>query len=226
MERRVSHWTCGLLCSIFWMCSSCILHSALGLNGQLALWSCPVPQLLWLSFMQSCSSWVLTAQNMARWYSGPLHQRPWNSDSSRTDFFPFYHKNTDLHRYHILVFAFLPRLTKHFFEKYGDMPAEVETKYILRYYLGMAALATWAGSEAVLPAYIIGMVLAGILKKSMHLFGALRTLTLGFLTPFYFICEALSCPFKHSSPPLCIHPIAYRKNSHKNRWSHTLLPRC
>jgi glutathione-regulated potassium-efflux system ancillary protein KefC len=48
-------------------------------------------------------------------------------------------------------------------------------------------LALWAGSEAVLPAYLIGMVLAGTVGKDHSLIRRLRTLTFGFLTPFYFI---------------------------------------
>jgi len=87
----------------------------------------------------------------------------------------------------ILVFVFLPRVTRIFFERYGDLPAEIETKYILLVLFGLAALATWAGSEAVLPAYIIGMVSAGVMGKNHAFIRRLRTLTLGFLTPFYFI---------------------------------------
>jgi len=52
---------------------------------------------------------------------------------------------------------------------------------------GMGALASWADSEAVLPAYIIGMVLAGTVGKDHVLIRRLRTVTFGLLTPFYFI---------------------------------------
>jgi Kef-type K+ transport system membrane component KefB len=51
----------------------------------------------------------------------------------------------------------------------------------------MGALATWADSEAVLPAYLMGMVLAGTVGKDHVLVRRLRTLTFGLLTPFYFI---------------------------------------
>jgi Kef-type K+ transport system membrane component KefB len=51
----------------------------------------------------------------------------------------------------------------------------------------MGALAAWAESEAVLPAYLIGMVLAGTVGKDHALVRRLRTLTFGLLTPFYFI---------------------------------------
>lgn len=49
------------------------------------------------------------------------------------------------------------------------------------------ALAAWADSEPVLPAYLIGMVLAGTVGKDHALVRRLRTLTFGLLTPFYFI---------------------------------------
>lgn len=87
----------------------------------------------------------------------------------------------------ILVFIALPRITTYFFRKFGDLPAEIETKYILLVLFAMGALAAWAGSEAVLPAYIIGMVLAGSVGKNHAFIRRIRTLTLGLLTPFYFI---------------------------------------
>lgn len=87
----------------------------------------------------------------------------------------------------IVVFAALPFVTPWFFERYGGRVSELETKYILLLLFGLGGLATWAGSEAVLPAYIVGMVLAGTVGKDHILVRRLRTLTFGFLTPFYFI---------------------------------------
>jgi Kef-type K+ transport system membrane component KefB len=87
----------------------------------------------------------------------------------------------------VVVFAALPFVTPWFFQKYGGRVSELETKYILFLLFGMGGLAGWAGSEAVLPAYIIGMVLAGTVGKDHILVRRLRTLTFGLLTPFYFI---------------------------------------
>jgi Kef-type K+ transport system membrane component KefB len=87
----------------------------------------------------------------------------------------------------IVVFTILPWLTPRFFRLYGGRPSELETKFLLLCLLGMGALATWADSEAVLPAYLIGMVLAGTVGKDHALVRRLRTLTFGLLTPFYFI---------------------------------------
>jgi Kef-type K+ transport system membrane component KefB len=85
------------------------------------------------------------------------------------------------------VFVLLPWLTPRFFRWYGGRPSELEAKYLLLFLFGMGALATWAESEAVLPAYMIGMVLAGTVGKDHVLVRRLRTLTFGLLTPFYFI---------------------------------------
>lgn len=87
----------------------------------------------------------------------------------------------------IVALAILPWITPRFFQRYGGRPSELEAKYLLLCLFGLGALAAWAGSEAVLPAYLIGMVLAGTVGKDHSLVRRLRTLTFGFLTPFYFI---------------------------------------
>ena len=48
-------------------------------------------------------------------------------------------------------------------------PSELETKFLLVCLLGLGALATWADSEAVLPAYLIGMMLAGTVGRRITL---------------------------------------------------------
>ncbi|PYX52792.1 MAG: potassium transporter Kef [Acidobacteria bacterium] len=87
----------------------------------------------------------------------------------------------------VAVFAVLPFLTPWFFRFYGGRVSELEAKYLIFVLFAMGGLAVWSGSEAVLPAYIIGMVLAGTVGKDHVLIRRLRTLTFGLLTPFYFI---------------------------------------
>ncbi len=87
----------------------------------------------------------------------------------------------------VAIFAVLPFLTPWFFKFYGGRVSELEAKYLLFVLFAMGGLAVWSGSEAVLPAYIIGMVLAGTVGKDHVLIRRLRTLTFGLLTPFYFI---------------------------------------
>lgn len=73
-----------------------------------------------------------------------------------------------------VVFAVLPFLTPWFFRKYGGRVSELEAKYIMFLLFGLGGLALWAGSEAVLPAYLIGMVLAGTVGKDHSLVQRLR----------------------------------------------------
>jgi len=87
----------------------------------------------------------------------------------------------------VIVFAVLPIVTPRFFRRYGGRVSELEAKFILFAVFAMGGLAVWAGSEAVLPAYLIGMVLAGTVGNDHVLVRRLRTVTFGLLTPFYFI---------------------------------------
>jgi Kef-type K+ transport system membrane component KefB len=87
----------------------------------------------------------------------------------------------------VVVFLILPLLTPRFFKRYGGRVSELEAKFILLALFAMGGLAVWAGSEAVLPAYLIGMVLAGTVGNDHVLVRRLRTVTFGLLTPFYFI---------------------------------------
>ena len=102
-------------------------------------------------------------------------------------FSPFSIKTLVFFGVSVVAFIILPWLTPRFFKLYGDRPSELETKYLLLILFALGALASWADSEAVLPAYMIGMVLAGTVGKDHALIRRLRTLTFGLLTPFYFI---------------------------------------
>jgi glutathione-regulated potassium-efflux system ancillary protein KefC len=87
----------------------------------------------------------------------------------------------------VVVFVALPFITPRFFRRYGGRVSELEAKSLLLALFAMGGLALWAESEPVLPAYLIGMVLAGTVGKDHVLVRRLRTLTFGLLTPFYFI---------------------------------------
>jgi glutathione-regulated potassium-efflux system ancillary protein KefC len=102
-------------------------------------------------------------------------------------FSPFTYKTLIFVGAGVAVFVVLPTITPRFFKRYGNRPAELEAKYLLLLLFGMGGLALWAGSEAVLPAYVIGMMLAGSVGKDHVLIRRLRTLCFGLLTPFYFL---------------------------------------
>lgn len=102
-------------------------------------------------------------------------------------FAPFTYKTVIFAAAAAAVCLLLPRVTQRFFRRYGERPSEFETKYLLLALFGLGALASWADSEPVLPAYLIGMVLAGTVGHNHALIRRLRTLTFGLLTPFYFL---------------------------------------
>lgn len=104
-----------------------------------------------------------------------------------------------------VAFFVLPFVTPCFFKRYGGRPSELEAKFLMFALFGLGALATWAESEAVLPAYLIGMVLAGTVGKDHALIRRLRTLTFGLLTPFYFIRAGSLV----SLPALVVAPAAF-----------------
>lgn len=104
-----------------------------------------------------------------------------------------------------LAFFVLPWIVPRFFKRYGGRPSELEAKFLMFTLFGLGALATWADSEAVLPAYLLGMVLAGTVGKDHALIRRLRTLTFGLLTPFYFIRAGSLV----SLPALAAAPLAF-----------------
>jgi glutathione-regulated potassium-efflux system ancillary protein KefC len=85
------------------------------------------------------------------------------------------------------AFVGLPKITPRAYAIFGGKPSEFESKFLLFCLMGLGALAVWAGSEAVLPAYLIGMALAGSVGRDAALVKRLRAITIGLLTPFYFI---------------------------------------
>ena len=87
----------------------------------------------------------------------------------------------------VAAFLLLPVVTPHLVNHYANRTAAFRTKWVLFILFGLGALALWSGSEAVLPAYIAGMVLASTLGTDSVFVRRLRTLTIGFLTPIYFL---------------------------------------
>jgi Kef-type K+ transport system membrane component KefB len=83
--------------------------------------------------------------------------------------------------------AVLPSTSHWLTRIYAHRTAAIRTKWVIFVLFGLGALALWARSEAVLPAYLAGMVLAEFSTRDTSWIRRLRTLTIGFLTPFYFI---------------------------------------
>jgi Kef-type K+ transport system membrane component KefB len=102
-------------------------------------------------------------------------------------FAPFTYKTLIFSVACVVVLGLLPFLTRWMTNLYAHRTAAIRTKWVMLILFGLGALALWSGSEAVLPAYIAGMVLAGDAAKDTFWIRRLRTLTIGLLTPFYFI---------------------------------------
>lgn len=81
----------------------------------------------------------------------------------------------------------LPPFTAWFFAKIGTRISEPETKFILVILFALGTLATAAQSEAVLPAYLVGMVLAPVFLDNHTLAQRMRVIAFSLLTPFYFL---------------------------------------
>lgn len=86
-----------------------------------------------------------------------------------------------------IVLFLLPKFTPWFFEKVGSRISEPETKFIFLLLFGLGGLALMAKSEAVLPAYLVGMVLAPFFLKNKTLSHRMRVTAFTMLTPFYFL---------------------------------------
>jgi len=81
----------------------------------------------------------------------------------------------------------LPKFAPWFFEKLGPRVSEPQTKFVALVLFLLGGLASVAGSEAVLPAYIVGMVLAPTFLKDRELPHRMRVVAFTMLTPFYFL---------------------------------------
>ena len=82
---------------------------------------------------------------------------------------------------------FLPRFAPWFFNKVGHRVSEPETKFIALILFLLGGMGSIAGSEAVLPAYLVGMVLAPTFQKDPGLAHRMRVVAFTILTPFYFL---------------------------------------
>jgi Kef-type K+ transport system membrane component KefB len=81
----------------------------------------------------------------------------------------------------------LPRFAPWFFGKVGRRVSEPEIKFVLLVLLGLGGLASIAGSEAVLPAYLVGMALAPAFLADPELPHRMRAIAFTILTPCYFL---------------------------------------
>jgi Kef-type K+ transport system membrane component KefB len=85
------------------------------------------------------------------------------------------------------VLFMLPRTLRWVIANMGHRVSEPEVKVILVVLLALGGLATAAGSEAVLPAYVAGLVVAGVFMNDRVVLDRIRTIAFALLTPFFFL---------------------------------------
>jgi Kef-type K+ transport system membrane component KefB len=91
-----------------------------------------------------------------------------------------------------IFLVFMPLATRTIIGQYRTAHvSEPEVKFILFALFFLGGLATTAKSEAVLPAYLIGLVLAGVFIKDKTLVHRMRSVAFAMFTPFYFIKAGL-----------------------------------
>jgi Kef-type K+ transport system membrane component KefB len=87
---------------------------------------------------------------------------------------------------------FMPKWTRFIIVRLGaTRVSEPEVKFIFLVLFFLGGLASAAKSEAVLPAYLVGLVVAGVFLRDKTLVHRMRTIAFTIFTPFYFIKAGL-----------------------------------
>ncbi len=86
-----------------------------------------------------------------------------------------------------VVLVFMPAICRRVFAWWGGRVSEPEIKFIFLVLCGLGALSVTARSEAVLPAYIFGIVVAGLFMHNRIIMLRMRSIVFALLTPFFFL---------------------------------------
>jgi Kef-type K+ transport system membrane component KefB len=87
----------------------------------------------------------------------------------------------------VVVMIFFSRVLEWVIKVFGHAVSEPEVKFVFFVLFVLGGLATASKSEAVLPAYLLGLVAAGAFHKDPRLVGRIRGTAFSFLTPFFFL---------------------------------------
>jgi Kef-type K+ transport system membrane component KefB len=86
----------------------------------------------------------------------------------------------------------LPRIAPWFFRRYGDRVIEPEIKLVFVCLLVLMVLADLANGHAVLPAFVLGLVMSRHYAEHREEQKRLRVVAFAFLTPFFFLKGGLN----------------------------------
>jgi Kef-type K+ transport system membrane component KefB len=87
----------------------------------------------------------------------------------------------------VLLIVVLPRLAPWFFRRYGDRVIEPEIKLVFLCLLVLMVLADASNGHAVLPAFVLGLVMSRHYQEHREEQKRMRVVAFAFLTPFFFI---------------------------------------
>src|SRR5438105_8015228 len=104
-----------------------------------------------------------------------------------------------------VVLWFMPSWTQFIICRLGaTRVSEPEVKFIFFVLFFLGGLATTAKSEAVLPAYLVGLVVAGVFLRDKTLVHRMRSIAFAVFTPFYFIKAGLYVSLPALWPALAV----------------------
>ena len=87
----------------------------------------------------------------------------------------------------VFLILVLPRLAPWFFRRYGDRVIEPEIKLVFLCLLALMVLADASNGHAVLPAFVLGLVMSRHYQEHREEQKRMRVVAFAFLTPFFFI---------------------------------------
>ncbi len=87
----------------------------------------------------------------------------------------------------VVVLWLAPRFVAWFLSRFSSHVSEPGVKFVFFLLFALGSLAALANSEAVLPAYLVGLGLAGVFARHRDTVRRLRTTVFALLTPFYFL---------------------------------------
>jgi Kef-type K+ transport system membrane component KefB len=90
------------------------------------------------------------------------------------------------------LIVLLPRIAPWFFRRYGDRVIEPEIKLVFASLFVLIVLADAAKGHAVLPAFVLGLVMARHYQQHRQEQERLRVVAFAFLTPFFFLRGGLN----------------------------------
>jgi Kef-type K+ transport system membrane component KefB len=92
----------------------------------------------------------------------------------------------------VALIVMVPKLAPWFFGRFGDRVIEPEIKVIFALLLGLMVLGEAANSQAVLPAFVLGLVMSRHYQRHQEEQRRLRVVAFAFLTPFFFLRGGLN----------------------------------